>query len=652
MKQVQAQIAVLCALLVAAPWTYAQQAAPQNGPANANARQETSRLASGRPRWYSAITTPYEPGVVPPVNVANSGRLDSLLRAGNLYLSLSDTVALAIENNLDIEVERYEFALADADLKRARAGASILGIPTGLTTGMPAGVGALGSITAGVGSATTNSYFSSLGGNTFGSLYSFDPAIGGTIQWGHTTTPQQNTITTGTTALVSTNQTYNFGVAQGFITGATATLSYNNLDQSQNALRNIYNPVTTSNLDLAITQPLLNGFGLAVNNRTIRIARNNIRAADYVFKNQVINVVANVVQLYWNLVFFNNDLDVKRRALASSQKLYDDNKKQVEIGTLAPISVVQAEAQMAADQQALVLSQTNVLQQESILKSVLSRNGLASPSVMEAHIVTTDPIRVPEVEAVEPVQDLVVRALDNRPELAQSRIQIESAKINLEGIRNQLLPTLSAVADLRNSALTGSPNPLVGIPGNPLTAANAPDPYFVGGYGNILRQLAGRDFPNYTVGVSLNIPVGNRAAQANMATQTVNLRMNELAVQKLINQIRIDVQTALTAVLQARAQYQAASKQRVLQEQTFDAEQKKLAVGASTPYNVILQERDLEVAADAEVQAQAAYVLARNLLDLAVGRTLDVNRVEIAEAKAGRVSRPPTPLPAITTGNR
>jgi len=641
MKLVRSYIATLCVLLSVAPWTYAQQLPGAAPP------PDSTRIPGGRTHWYSSVTNPYVPGVVPPVNVSNSNRLDSLLRAGNLYLSLSDAVALAIENNLDIEVERYEFALANADLKRARAGASTIGIPTSLATGLPTGVLGLGNITAGLNSVSTSSYFSLLGGNTFGSLYSFDPTVGGIVQWGHTTAPQQNTITTGTTALVSQAETYNFGVAQGFVTGATATLSYNNLDQSQNALRNIYNPVTTSSLDLTVTQPLLNGFGFAVNNRTIRVAKNNIRAADYVFKNQVINVVGNVVQLYWNLVFFNNDLDVKRRALASSQKLYDDNKKQVEIGTLAPISVVQAEAQMAADQQALVLSETNVLQQEAILKSVLSRNGLASPSVSEARVVCTDRIRVPEVEPVEPVQDLVSAALDSRPELAQSRIQIDNTKINIQGIRNLMLPSLNAIGDLRNSALSGSPNPLVGSPANPLTASNAPDPYFVGGYGNILGQLAGRDFPNYTVGVSLNIPLRNRAAQANMATQVVNLRMNELTVQKMINQIRIDVQTALTAVQQARAQYQAASKQRSLQEQTFDAEQKKLAVGASTPYNVILQERDLETAADAEVQAQATYILARNQLDYAVGRTLDVNHVELDEAKTGRVNRAPSAVPEL-----
>ena len=442
------------------------------------------------------------------------------------------------------------------------------------------------------------------------------------------------------------NKTANFSIGQSFATGGTATLSYNNLNQSQNAFQNTYNPATSSNLDLAITQPLLQGFGLALNNRTIRIAKNNLRAADLVFKQQVINVVANVSQMYWNLVYFNNDLDVKKRAVVVSQKLYNDNKAQVEVGTLAPISVVQAEAQVASDEQLVVQSETNVLQQETVLKSTLSRNGLASPAVADARIVTTDPIRIPPVEAIEPIQDLIARALDNRPELAQSRIQIDNSKISLTGTRNQMLPSINAIADLRNTGLAGQlntvPNPITG-----LVPTHIGDPVFIGGYGTILSQLFSRSFPNYTVGVQLNIPLRNRAAQANMITAELSLRQNELSVQKLINQVRVDVQTALTAVTQARAQYQSASKARVLQEQTADAEQKKLAVGASTPYNVILIQRDMWAAQDAEVQAQAAYALARVQLDWATGTILDKNHVEIDEAKSGRVSRPPDPLPAL-----
>jgi outer membrane protein len=293
----------------------------------------------------------------------------------------------------------------------------------------------------------------------------------------------------------------------------------------------------------------------------------------------------------------------------------------------------------------VVQSDTNVLQQETIVKSALSRNGLASQSISSVRIVPTDRIRIPEVEAVEPIQDLIERALDNRPELAQSRIQIDNTKLNLAGIRNQMLPSISAIADLRNNALTGSLNDTVN-PATGLVPTHVGDPFFIGGYGNVLAQLFGRNFPNYTVGVSLNIPLRNRAAQANMITQELNLRQSELTVQKLINQIRVDVQTGLTAVLQARAQYQAATKARILQEQTADAEVKKLAVGASTPYNVILMQRDMWQAQDAEVQAQALYILARVQLDWATGMTLDHNNVQMNEAQAGHVSRrseiPPT----------
>ncbi len=640
MKHFQSTIAVLCVWLVCAPWTYAQQ------PEGERKEDTTPRLESESPHWYSRFTNPYQPRIVPPVNVSNTTRLDALLRAGNLYLSLQDAIALAIENNLDVEVQRYEYEYANADLLRAKAGASIQGIPTNVNTGMPTGAGGLiGNTNTGL--ASTGAQTSLLPG------VSYDPALTGTVNWGHTSTPLSNTVVSGLTEQIATNKVANFGITQGFITGGSATLSYNNQNQFTNSFTNIYNPATTSSLDLAITQPLLQGFGLALNNRTIRIATNNLKAADLVFKQQVINVVANVTELYWNLVYFNNDLDVKRRAVAVSEKLLNDNKAQVEVGTLAPIAIVQAEAQVAMDQQALVQSQTNVLQQETILKSALSRNGLASPAVAEARIVPTDRIRVPDVEAIEPIQDLVDRALDNRPELAQSRIQIENYKLNLQGIRNQMLPQLNAVVDLRNNALSGSvntlPNPRTGFsvanpnPAQPPTSF--PDPFFVGGYGTILGQLFGRNFPNYTVGVQLNIPLRNRAAQANMITQEVNLRQNELSVQRFINQIRVDVQTALTAVQQSRAQYQAAVRARILQEQTADAEQKKLAVGASTPYNVILMQRDLWQAEDAEVQAQAAYALARTQLDWATGQTLQKSNVVLDEAKAGRVSRAPDAIP-------
>jgi outer membrane protein TolC len=347
-----------------------------------------------------------------------------------------------------------------------------------------------------------------------------------------------------------------------------------------------------------------------------------------------------------------------------SQKLYDDNKKQVEIGTLAPIEIVRAEAQVAADQQALVAAQSAVLQQETVLKSALSRNGLASPTIADVRVVPTDPIRIPEVEAVEPVQDLVSRALDNRPDLAQSRIQIENSQIALKGTRNAMLPTLNAVGDVRSNALIGSQNTILGpcsstnlancvvTPNGLVGAPPVADPFFLGGYGGILGQLFGRNFPTYSIGLNLNVPLRNRAAQANVATATLNLRQNELQTQRQINQIRVDVQNALIAVQQARAQYQAAVKQRVLSEQTLDADQKKLALGATTVFQVIQDQRDLATAAGNEVTAEAAYAAARVQIDVATGATLQNNNVEFEEAKSGHVARPPSPLPAVDVAPR
>jgi len=577
------------------------------------------------------------------VNVSNSSRIDVLLRAGNLYLSLSDAIALALENNLDVEIERYEFSLAEADLLRAQSGAGINGIPTGVLPGVPtgAGLGLLGSTGTGIGAAGAPSPL-------FGGL-SYDPFISGNINFGHTTSPQSNTVTSGTNALVTTNKTANFGLTQAFATGGSVALAYNNITQEQNSFRSTVNPFTNSSLDLTVTQPLLQGFGLALNNRNIRVAKNNIKAADFVFRQQLINSVANVVQLYWSLVAANSTVNVNRQAVAVAQKLYDDNKKQVDIGTLAPIEVVRAEAQLATAQQALVAAQSAVLQLEAVLKSALSRNGLASLPILEAHVIPTDPIRIPETEAIQPVQDLVSRALDNRPDIAQSRIQLNNADIILSGTRNALLPTLSAIGDFRSNALVGQQNTILGPPSVSTGLLQTPpiaDPYFVGGYGTVLAQLFGRNFPTYSVGLSLTIPLRNRAAQANMATASVNLRQNQLFLQRQINQIRVDVQNAITAVNQARTQYEAAVKGRVLQEQTLDADQKKLALGATTVYQVIQDQRDLTTAAAAEVTAQATYAGARVQLDVATGSTLANNNVEFAEAKEGHVSRPPTPPPA------
>jgi outer membrane protein TolC len=628
MNGMRSSVSLICVWLLAAPVLPAQMTAGANAPVT----EPNGRL--------SPLTYPYRAKEVAPINLSNSNRLESLLRGGRLYLSLQDAIALALENNLDIEVQRYGLRLADMDLARAQAGGAIRGISTSVSQGS----------TATAATATSGATIST-GTTTSTGIPSLDPVMSMNYSWGHFTSPQVNSFTVGSNSIVSTVNNGGFQISKGFLTGAQTSIGMTNRYSLSNSGRNDFNPSTTGALSLNITQPLLQGFGRALNSRLIRIARNNRDVSDLVFRQQVITTVSSVINLYWDLVSYNEDVKVKRQALTLAEKLYNDNKKQVEIGTLAPIAIVQAEAEVAARQQDLVVSETQVLQQETVLKNALSRTGVANPALAEARIVPTDRIRVPDLEQIEPIQDLMARALDNRPELGRLRIQLDNAKINLKATKNALLPQLNAVATLNNNALSGEVNSLPvpsigGIPAQPRNLA-AIDPFFLGGYGNFLRQMFARNFPDYTFGFQLSIPLRNRAAQADMVSAQLTLRQSELQQQQQINQVRVDVQNALIGVQQARARYQTATKNRALQEQNLDAEQKKYALGASTIFFVIQAQRDLAVAQAGEVAALSAYARARVEMDRSTGQTLDSNHIMVDEAAKGAVSRPPSPLPVI-----
>ncbi len=599
---------------------------------------------------FVAVTGPYRVKHVPPISLANSTRLDSLLRAGRLYLSLQDTIALALENNLDIEMQRYGPQIADSQILRAKAGGFAQGVSTSVTAGpnsaQPGGVAQSG--LTGNPSTPASAASSTAVGNTViaasgPAIPSLDPALVGSASWAHQTVPQASPFLTGTNELIQRQDLSSFTYQQGFTTGTLVSLGINNNTTTGNNAFSTFNPATNSALGLTVTQHLLQGFSLAVNQRQIQIARNNRELSDLTFKLQVITTVAAVMDLYWDLVAFNENVRVQQQAVATSTKLYQDNQKQVEVGMMAPIEVVRAEAQLATDQQNLTLAETQLLQQETILKNALSRNGLASPAVADARIVPTDRLRVPDVEPVTPIQDLVAQALSARPELAQNRIQVTDQQITLRGSKNGLLPTLDAVASLSNNALAGQTNTL---PSPFPFSIGGPSPVFLGGYGTVLRQLFAHNYPNYMAGFNLTIPLRNRAAQAQALNDELTLRQLQLGLQRLENQVRVDVQNAVIGVRNARAQYQAAVKARILQEQSLDAEQKKYAAGASTSYNVILMQRDLATARQSEVAAEAAYAKAKVELDRATGQTLNDNNISLEEAFQGVVSRPPSPLPA------
>ncbi|MGD0001350.1 MAG: TolC family protein [Bryobacteraceae bacterium] len=466
-----------------------------------------------------------------------------------------------------------------------------------------------------------------------------DPLVYFQTSLSHISAPQANTITAGTSSLVYDSRQWTEAFQQSFLTGTTVSASYQQLYTSTNSPFNTLNPNTTGTAAIQISQNLLQGFGLAVNNRSIRVAKNNIHFSDLVFQQQVNVTVAGVIGLYWDLVSDREDLLVKQKALEVAKQFYEDNKKQVEIGTLAPIEVVRAEANVATAEQDLTNSDTVLLQQETIIKDYLSRNGVASPTIALVRVIPTDQLVKPEGEYNEKLGDLVDAALRQRPELAQTKVNVENSKIGLAGSRNALLPTLSASGYVANTGLVGQVNTQ---PYNGLPIVQQVDPYFLGGQGTLFGQVFRRNFPDYALTLTLSATLRNRSAQADYVRDSLTVRQSELAEQQQIKNIRVSVQNAWIAVIQARARYQSALKGRVLQEQTLDAENKKYALGASTAFLVVQTQRDLATARASEVAALAGYNRALVNLDLQTGSVLEKNHVEMAEARTGKSARPNT----------
>jgi outer membrane protein len=593
------------------------------------------------------LTHPYQASTVPPIRLTNSPRFNDLIRAGNLYLTAPDVVALAIENNIDVEVQRYGPLLAQQVLRRAQGGGALRSVGLGVAAG-PESVSLQGvsvnnsgsvALSGGNGVSSGGGIVTQLGP----SIPSLDPSLFIFANFQHATAPQSNTLLTGTTALIQSVRSYTAQYQQNWDFGLSAQVTYASSYFHFNSQLFSLNPYDSGDLDLQITQNLLQGFGSAVNGRNIRVQRNNVKVSDLQFKQQVITTVSAALNLYWDLVSFNEDVRARQQEVSTAQQLLEDNKRQVQIGALAEIEITRAEAQLYSSQQDLVVSQTNLQQQEIVLKNALCRDGITAAGLDNVHLVPLDKIQIPASDDVRPLPELVNEALKNRTEIATARINIESNDLNLVGIKNSLKPTLQAFAELTNNGLSGQ-----------LTALGALQPgveYLEGGYGGLLGQIARRNFPNYSAGVSLNIPLRNRAAQSDYATSLLELRQNELNLRKNTNQVTVDVQNAVIGLQQARVRYDSASKARQLQDQTLAADQRRNALGATTVFQVVQDQRDLATSQSTEVQAMANYTHARISFDQAMGTTLDVNHVSLDEAMRGRIARDST-LPANVPGGK
>jgi len=589
------------------------------------------------------------PRTNPRVTFENSERVHSLIRAGNLYLSLGDALALSIENNLDIELQRFTLPSADMELLRAKGGGITRGLNYVLAE-VPVGVGGplspvvtnpatSGRATSGSSVATNALELGVLGepqdnlsmqgtipqsNGTAVPIY--DPALVGQLNWTHQTTPQTNLVTTGTDALVSNITTANAGIQEGFVSGAQVGLNFNNSRQSINSFKSGYNPFTGSSLGLTATQPLLRGFGASLNRRFIRIAANEQKISSLLFRQQLIATVYGVIRLYTDFVALTEDEKVKQETLNLAERLLSDTKAQVDEGTLAQVELTRANAQVFSARQDLINSRGLREEQEAILKNVLTRTGNGDTEVRAAHVIPTDPLVIPEKDDIRPMQDLIEDALGERPDLGQARLQIDNSKIGLQGARNATLPQVDLVGVMQNSGLAGTVNPLTGTP----------DPTFSGGYGSALGQVFARNYPTYGVGVQVTLPIHNRIAEADLARDEIQVKQSEIRLKQLQNQARLEVEDALIAMRRARSSYEAAGQARALQQESLEAEQAKFAVGASTSFFVIQYESLLAQAKSTEVAAKSSYVKAKAALQRAIGNILDENHISFDAAAKGR----------------
>jgi len=581
---------------------------------------------------------------------ANSQRFHDLLRAGNLYLSLSDALALAIENNLDIELDRYMLPVADTDVLRAKGGGTLRGVLFTLAD-TPAGVGGplsplvtnaatSTSVTPGstvasnalelgvLGEAQTNlSMQGTIPQSTGTPPPAFDPQLTGLVNWTHQTDPQIDYFANDANSLVTRTTAANAGYQQSFSTGTQVSVNFDNSRTGLNGFGSSYDPYTASSLGLTVTQPLLRGFGMNLNRRFIRIAYNEQKITGLLFQQQLIETVYGVIRLYTDLVALSEDVKVKQETVTLAEKLFDDTKAQVDEGTLAPVEMTRAKAQVSASRQDLINSSGLLEEQEAILKTVLTRRGNEDPEVAAARIIPTDTLNVPEKDEVRPIQEALSAAVANRPDLGQARIQVENSQIGLEGSRNLLRPEVDLVGVAQNNGLAGVANPL----------SQAPSIPFAGGYGDVLNQLFTRKFPTYGIGVQVTLPLRNRAAEADVARDELQLRQSEVRVRQLQNQVRLEVEDALIAMRRARASYEAAVQTRLLQQESLEAEQAKYEVGASTSFFVIQYESLLSQARSSEVAAKSAYVKARAALQRATGSILSENNVSLDAAYKGRM---------------
>lgn len=645
-----------------------------------------SRGKSQFPNPFSVYTATQ----VPPPRLTNSPLIDTLYKNGKIYLSLDDAIMLALQNNFDIAIARYNLDIADTDLLRARSGLSYLGVNTGLVTGTLGGstspvasaspAATTGSTTSSTGStgSTTTTTIQTAGGvgggpggtsagaggagsgpngitsSTLGAgplnvpIEPLDPMLSGTVQLQRSYIPQTSSFLTGTFQLNQNQDEYNFTYDQGFLPGEDLKVTFNNTRGTSNAnsvFGNFYSPALTTTFNAQITQHLLQGFGWGVNGRFIAITKNNRRITDSAFRAQLLYSIDQIENIYWGLVGAYQDEKAKEGAVKQSTQLLADDQKQLQIGTLAPLDVVNAKAQVASDKQALTTSKTKLEYQQLVMKQAIARN-LADPIFAAAPVIPTDRVSLEQTpEEQKSVAELVQEAYANSPDVEQAQLQMKNQEITLKSVKNALLPVLDVYGFYGAEGIGGSKNPLIDCnPKHPIIPGFDPckgTPGLNIPYSTVVGNLFNSSGPNKGVGFNFTVPLRNRQAQAQEARAQIEYRQSQMRLQQLYVQLKMQVTNQLYALQNDRAQVQSAEASENYAVQSLDAEQKKYRLGASTTANVLSQTRNYENAEDNLIAARITYAVDRAALSRLVADTLDKYGINITDAASGNISKEP-----------
>jgi len=578
------------------------------------------------------VWRPYKNPKIPDVTLNNSSRLHSLMRAGRLYLTLQDAIDLAIENNLDLQVDRYGPLNAEWNLARQEAGGPLRGVTSGNTVinTVTSGQGVAGAVQAAGLNQNVNTGNNNAGNGTISQIGpitpNLDPVFQNTTAFAHQTQPQQNLTVSRTSALVNTSHVYQSQVQQGLLTGGNVRLTMNESFLEQNAPTNSLNPSVAPSAQIRVQHSLLNGFGPAVNSRFIRIARKTLVGSNVTFRSQLNVLVQTVVNLYWDIASASEDMRARQAALQVSQKFFEDTQRRIDLGAIARVDIYRAQADLSSRKQDVAIALQTASQQATQMKNLISR--APDPMLDAAEIVTLDRIEVPPTDDLPPLRELVTKALANRPDVELDKINNEASEISSIGTTNNLLPTLQALVSTTNVGLAGDPNP------GRTPAANR-----IGGYGTGLGQIFKHDYTSRQAQVVFVGTFGNHSAQGDYGIDQLSLRQSDLVERRNRNDMVVQISNQMIAVRQARSRYASTVATRELQTDLLEKERQKFALGSSTVDLVIAAERTLSASHYAEIAALTAFSRARVALDQVLGLTLESNHVSIDEALKGKVAR-------------